>query len=117
VLDLGQRELIVEQQADDVDPARLFLPVRVGPVDLEEHAQLALLASVYGFLGRPEGSAAAGLDLDHDQGVTVLGDDVDLADAAAPVASKDAKPLLTEMRQRGLLAGPTDAIAERTDRG
>ena len=72
----GQRS--IHEQADHVDTAGLPLTVRRGAIELEEHAQLALLALVDSLLGCAEPSTTPGFDLDEDKGVPILGNDVDL---------------------------------------
>src|SRR3984893_13535881 len=112
VLGLGHRHRAVHHQADHVDAARLLLAVRLGAIELEEHAQLSTFALVDGLLRGSERSAATRLHLDEHERVAVLGDDVDLTETAAPIARKDAKALFLEVRQRGDLAGVTDPILE-----
>src|SRR5580700_6757704 len=89
VLDLGHRQRAVHHQADHVDPAGLLLAMRLRAIQLEEHAQFASLALVDGLLGGPETGATPRLDLDDHERLAVLGDDVDLPEAAAPVARED----------------------------
>ena len=72
----GQRT--IHEQTDHIDAAGLLLTVRRGAIQLEEHAQLALLALVDSFLGCAEPGAPPGFDFDEDKGVPILGDDVDL---------------------------------------
>ena len=112
MLGLGHRQRAVHEQSDHVDAARLLLPVRLRAVELEEHAQLALLALVDRLLRRAERSPAARLHLDEHEGVAVLSDDVDLTEAAPPVAREDAETLLLEVRERGNLARVADTVLE-----
>src|SRR5580704_11903925 len=112
VLGLGHGHRAVHEQADDVDSAWLLLAMRLCAVELEKHSQLSLLALVDRFLRRPEPDATARLDLDEHQRVAVLGDDVDLTEAAAPVASEDAEALFLEVRQRGDLTRVAYAVLE-----
>jgi hypothetical protein len=116
VLDAGHRQGSVHEQPDHVDAARLLLPVGLRAVELEEGPQLALLACVDSLLGSAETDAAACLDLDEDQGLAVLGDDIDLAESRAPVPSQDAKSLLLEIGERRRLTGVTDPVLEGSSR-
>jgi hypothetical protein len=86
VLDAGHRQGTIHQKSDHVDTARLLLPVRLPAVRLEQHAQLSLLARIDRLFGGAETNAPPRLDLDEDEGVAILRDDVDLAEARAPVA-------------------------------
>ena len=99
----------VEEDADDVDahgPAGAPGRREVGGGQL---AQLALLARVDRLDGEAEPGAAARLDLDDDDCVAVEGDDVDLADPAAPVAVDDRQPGGAQVLDRGRLPGGRDA--------
>src|ERR1700688_3705711 len=62
VLAAGHREVLVEEQAEHVDAARLLLPFRGRLVGLKEHPQLLPLARVDCLLGQAEGHPAPGLD-------------------------------------------------------
>jgi hypothetical protein len=117
VLDAGHGEGSVHEQPDHVDAARLLLAVGLRAVELEEGAQLALLAGVDSLLGSAETDAAACLDLDEDQGLAVLGDDIDLAKSRAPVPGQDAKPLLLEIGECRSLAGVADPVLEGSSWG
>jgi hypothetical protein len=81
VLGLRDRQRTVHEQADHVDAARLLLPMRLRAIQLEEHAQLALLPLVDCLLRRAESGTASRLHLDDDEGLAILGDDVDLPEA------------------------------------
>src|SRR5579863_6603346 len=69
VLGPGHRHRAVHHQADHVDTARLLLPVRLGAIELEEHAQLSAFALVDRLLGSAEPGAATRLHLDEHQRV------------------------------------------------
>jgi hypothetical protein len=116
VLAAGHRHVLVEQQAEHVDAARLLLALGRGAIGLEEDAQLLALAGIDGLLGQTEGHATARLHLDEHERLAILGDDVDLPDLAAPIAREDAESLLLEILQGGVLTGMTDPFAERARR-
>jgi hypothetical protein len=116
VLGVGHRHRPIHHESDHVDAAGLLLAVGLGAIELEEHAELSPFALVDRLLGCAESDAAARLDLDEDERVAVLGDDVDLPEAAAPVACEDSEALFLEVSERGDLAGVADSILERPRR-
>jgi hypothetical protein len=110
VLGLGDRERAIHEEPDHIDAAGLLRPVCLDAIQLHEHAQLALLALVHRFLRCTEPRPAAGLHLDEDQRVSILGDDVDLTEAGAPVPREDAVSLFLEVGERSGLPCVADPV-------
>ena len=86
------------------------------PVSLDQLTKLALLARVDGLFGQAKTDTAACFDLDEDKGSGVVGDDVDLAQTAAPVDVEDAQAGCAEMGERSRLTGSAHALAQRRSR-
>ncbi len=69
---------------DHIQP-HIALPASRLDIALSQLAQPALLAGVHSLLGRAGPTPASGLHLDHNQGRSISGDDIDLAIRTTPI--------------------------------
>lgn len=101
--------------ADQIDahaPAARSAGVRPHPRMCETPESLPL-ATIHRTERMPEPVRAPGLDLDHDEIPSVVGDDVYLALWAPPVAVPDAVPALLEIARRSLFTFTTPVVLLR----
>jgi hypothetical protein len=78
-----------EEDGDDVEAAGRVTGVILGEIAQGDLPDLPLLSGGDGFLGAAVGFVGAGLDLDENQRLAVLGDDVDLAAEQAETPGED----------------------------
>lgn len=109
MLDSGR--VTVESDTDDVEPDRAFLEVVGGEVFLGKAAELLLFALPDRKRRGAECARSPGLHLDEHHGITVLADEVDLAQSCAVVSSKHSHPLIAQSLASEVLASAADGRA------
>lgn len=89
-----------ELDGDDIQPVRQALPSALTSIRFDRPQQGAFFEKRQGFFRSAVGGGPAGFDFDEDQRAPMLGDEINLAEAADPdLPADDAKALRTQKRR------------------
>lgn len=96
---------------DDIEAELGVVPFDVVEVKLRNLPHLTLLAKVYRFFGGAERTGRSSRSyFDEDEGAVALGDDVDLAAAAAPITGYEAVSVALQKGGGSVFADPSGLL-------